>query len=100
IQRASVRNLFAPELRRDTLALFVSFFFCLLVNYLALMLLVATLTGVGFTQPAASDILAWWSVGGIAGALIGALIIQRFGSKGPMLGLSAIAIASAFIVAA
>jgi AAHS family 4-hydroxybenzoate transporter-like MFS transporter len=98
--RASMRDLFVPELRRDTLGLFGSFFFCLLVNYVGILLLVATLTGAGFTQPAASNALGWWNIGGVAGAILGALIIQRFGSRVTMLGLSGMAIASAFIVAA
>ncbi len=98
--RASMADLFAPGLRRDTLGLFGSFFFCLLVNYVGILLLVATLTGAGFSQPAASDALFWWNNGGVAGAIAGALIIQRFGSRVTMLGLSGIAIASAFAVAA
>jgi len=98
--KASIRDLFVPDFRRDTLGLFGSFFFCLLVNYVGILLLVATLTGAGFTQPAASNALGWWNIGGVAGAIVGALIIQRFGSRLTMLGLSAVAIASAFIVAA
>jgi MFS transporter, AAHS family, 4-hydroxybenzoate transporter len=97
--RSSMRELFVPEFRRDTLGLFGSFFFCLLVNYVGILLLVATLTGAGFTQGAASNALGWWNIGGVVGAIIGALVIQRFGSRITMLGLSAIAIASAFIVA-
>src|SRR5437016_2695772 len=98
--RSSMRDLFVPDFRRDTLGLFGSFFFCLLVNYVGILLLVATLTGAGFTQPAASNALGWWNIGGVAGAILGALIIQRFGSRITMLGLSGVAIASAFIVAA
>jgi AAHS family 4-hydroxybenzoate transporter-like MFS transporter len=98
--RASMRDLFVPEFRRDTLGLFGSFFFCLLVNYVGILLLPVTLTGVGFTPPVASNRLLWWNNGGVAGAIVGALIIQRFGSRLTMLGLSAVAIASAFVVAA
>jgi MFS transporter, AAHS family, 4-hydroxybenzoate transporter len=98
--RASMRDLFTSEFRRDTLGLFGSFFFCLLVNYVGILLLVATLTGAGFTQPDASNALGWWNIGGVVGAIIGALIIQRFGSRITMLGLSGIGIASAFVVAA
>ena len=98
--RASMRDLFVPDFRRDTLGLFGSFFFCLLVNYVGILLLVPTLTGAGFTQPAASNALGWWNIGGVAGAILGALIIQRLGSRVTMLGLSVIAIASAFAVSA
>jgi AAHS family 4-hydroxybenzoate transporter-like MFS transporter len=97
---ASMSDLFVPEFRRDTLGLFGSFFFCLLANYVGILLLVATLTGAGFTQSAASNALGWWNIGGVAGAVLGALLIQRFGSRTTMLGISGIAIASAFIVAA
>jgi AAHS family 4-hydroxybenzoate transporter-like MFS transporter len=97
---ASMGDLFVPELRRDTLGLFGSFFFCLLVNYVGILLLVPTLTGAGFTQPNASDALGWWNLGGVGGALLGAVVIQRLGSRMTMLGLSGVAIASAFIVAA
>jgi AAHS family 4-hydroxybenzoate transporter-like MFS transporter len=62
-------------------------------------LLVPTLTGAGFTQPQASDALGWWNIGGVGGAILGALVIQRLGSRVTMLGLSVIAIASAFAVA-
>jgi MFS transporter, AAHS family, 4-hydroxybenzoate transporter len=97
--RASMRDLFVPQFQRDTLGLFGSFFFCLLVNYVGILLLVATLTGAGFSQPSASNALGWWNIGGVAGAILGALIIQRFGSRITMLGLSAAAVASGFIVA-
>jgi len=97
---ASMSDLFVPEFRRDTLGLFGSFFFCLLANYVGILLLVATLTGAGFTQPAASNALGWWNIGGVGGAIIGALLIQRFGSRMTMLGLSGVAIASSFSLAA
>jgi AAHS family 4-hydroxybenzoate transporter-like MFS transporter len=98
--RPSMRDLFVPEFRRDTLGLFGSFFFCLLANYVGILLLVATLTGAGFTQAAASNDLGWWNIGGVGGAIVGALLIQRFGSRMTMLGLSGLATASAFSVAA
>jgi len=97
---ASMSDLFVPEFRRDTLGLFGSFFFCLLANYVGILLLVAALTGAGFTQPSASNALGWWNFGGVAGAILGALLIQRFGSRVTMFGLSGIAIASAFALAA
>lgn len=98
--RTSLRDLFAPTMRIDTFALFSSFFFCLLVNYLAFLLLVPTLTGAGFPQPAASGVLGWWNIGGVLGALGGAVLIQRIGSKAAMLGLSVGSIVSAIVMAA
>ena len=98
--RVSISALFVKDFRRDTLGLFGSFFFCLLANYVGILLLVATLTGAGFTQAAASNALGWWNIGGVAGAILAALCIQRFGSRVTMLALSAFAILSAFSVAA
>ena len=98
--RRLVSALVAPALRRDTLGLFGAFFFCLLANYLGFLLLVPMLTGAGFTQPAASDLLGWWNIGGVGGALAGGLCIQRIGSRITMLGLSAVAVATAAILAA
>jgi AAHS family 4-hydroxybenzoate transporter-like MFS transporter len=98
--KASMRDLFVPAFRLDTIGLFGSFFFCLLVNYVGILLIPAMLTGAGFTQAVASNSLAAWNFGGVGGAIIGALIIQRLGSRITMLSMSAIAVASAFAMAA
>ncbi len=97
--RTALHHLFAPDFRRDTFALAASFFFGLMVNYLAFLLLVPALTGAGFTQPSASNTLGWWNIAGVGGALASALFIHWFGSRKAMLGLSLIAIASAFVLA-
>ena len=97
--KAKFGSLFAPEYRRDTLALFGSFFFCLMVNYVLIQVVVPMLTGVGFSQPAASRALVWSNFGGVAGAIIGALMIQRLGSRVTMLGMSAGAIACSLVMA-
>ena len=99
--KASVGTLFGARYLRDTLALSASFFFCLLVNYLVILLLPAVLTAAGndFTQPQASRALAMSNFGGVAGAIFGAMLIQQFGSRVTMLGMSALAIASSFILA-
>jgi AAHS family 4-hydroxybenzoate transporter-like MFS transporter len=91
---------FSPSYRRDTAGLFGSFFFCLMVNYVIIQLLVVFLTGNGgFTPPQANRALSISNMGGVAGALLGALLIQQFGSRITMLGMSAIAIVSAVILA-
>jgi AAHS family 4-hydroxybenzoate transporter-like MFS transporter len=97
---ASIGTLFSPSFARDTLALCASFFFCLMVNYVVILLLPAMLTAddVGFTQPAASRALAMSNYGGVAGAILGALVIQRLGSRITMLGMSAGAIVCALIL--
>jgi AAHS family 4-hydroxybenzoate transporter-like MFS transporter len=53
----------------------------------------------GFAQPVASRALAMSNVGGVAGAICGAMLIQRFGSRMTMIGMSALAIACGFILA-
>jgi MFS transporter, AAHS family, 4-hydroxybenzoate transporter len=97
----SVSSLFSRSFARDTLALCASFFFCLMVNYVVILLLPAMLTAddVGFTQPAASRALAMSNYGGVAGAILGALAIQRMGSRVTMLGMSAAAIVCALVLA-
>jgi AAHS family 4-hydroxybenzoate transporter-like MFS transporter len=97
---SSIGSLFSPSFARDTVALSASFFFCLMVNYVVILLLPAMLTAddVGFTQPAASRALAVSNYGGVAGAVIGALVIQRLGSRITMLGMSVAAIACAMIL--
>jgi AAHS family 4-hydroxybenzoate transporter-like MFS transporter len=96
----SIGSLFSPAFIRDTLALCASFFFCLMVNYVVILLLPAMLTGkeIGFTQPAASRALAMSNYGGVAGAVLGALVIQRLGSRITMLGMSAAAIVCALVL--
>lgn len=99
--KVSVGTLFGPHYLRDTLALSASFFFCLLVNYLVILLLPAVLQspGNGFSQPEASRALRDSNFGGVAGAIFGAMLIQRFGSKITMLGMSALAVVCGFILA-
>jgi AAHS family 4-hydroxybenzoate transporter-like MFS transporter len=100
VKSASIAGLFSPALARDTLALCASFFFCLMVNYVIILLLPVMLTAneVGFTQPAASRALAMSNYGGVAGAILGALAIQRLGSRLTMLGMSAAAIVCALVL--
>jgi len=94
-QKPSPRDLFATEWRRDTVGLCGAFFFCLLAIYVGFSWIVAMLTGAGFTQVDASSALAAFNFGGVGGAIIGALVIQRFGSRATLLGMSALAVVSA-----
>lgn len=99
--KVSIGTLFGPHYLRDTLALSASFFFCLLANYLVILLLPAVLTspGNGFSQPEASRALRDSNFGGVAGAIFGAMLIQRLGSRVTMLGMSALAVICAFVLA-
>jgi AAHS family 4-hydroxybenzoate transporter-like MFS transporter len=98
--RASIRDLFAPALRRETLGLSAAFFFCLLANYVGFNWIVAMLIAAGFAQVDASSALAAFNFGGVGGAVLGALVIQRLGSRITLMGMSAIAVASALAMTA
>jgi MFS transporter, AAHS family, 4-hydroxybenzoate transporter len=97
--RASLADLFAPVFRRDTIALFLSFFFCLMVNYFAILLVPVAFSESGFQQREANRVLERFNLGGVVGAIGGALIIQRLGSRLAMLGMSAAAIAVSLVLA-
>jgi AAHS family 4-hydroxybenzoate transporter-like MFS transporter len=86
-----IASLFRGGLARDTLALWASFFFGLMVNYVIVLLLPALLASadIGFGQAAASRALAMSNYGGVAGALLGAIVLQRSGSRVAMLGMAA-----------
>jgi AAHS family 4-hydroxybenzoate transporter-like MFS transporter len=93
---------FSPAYRLDTAGLFGSFFFCLMVNYVVIQLLVTLLTDKelgGFALPAANRALSISNIGGVVGALMGALLIQQFGSRITMMGMSAIAIGTSVVLA-
>ncbi len=99
VRRATVRDLFAPEYARDTVALFASFFFCLMANYIAILYITVTFTGAGFPQADANYVQYLFNLGGVAGAILGALVIQRLGSRVAMLGMTAVAVASSLVLA-
>jgi MFS transporter, AAHS family, 4-hydroxybenzoate transporter len=98
-KKASIGDLFAPLYARDTMGLWGSFFFCLMVNYVAIQLVPTMLSGAGFTQPAASRGLTMVNIGGVIGAVVGALVIQRLGSRVTMLGMSVAAVVCSLIMA-
>jgi AAHS family 4-hydroxybenzoate transporter-like MFS transporter len=96
-------DLFRPAYLPDTLGLFGAFFFCLMANYIGFQLIPAVLSGkggLGFTQPQGSQALSLFNFGGVGGAIVGALVIQRFGSRVTMLGMSALAVVSALVMTA
>jgi AAHS family 4-hydroxybenzoate transporter-like MFS transporter len=99
--RGSIADLFAPSLRRDTLALIGAFGSCLLAIWMAFLWIPAMLTdpAIGFAQSEASAALSLYNFGGVAGAIAGALFIQRVGSRAALLAVSALAVASALAMA-
>jgi AAHS family 4-hydroxybenzoate transporter-like MFS transporter len=98
--QASVGAIFAPSLRLDTIGLMGAFFFCLMANYIGFLLIPAMLTGAGFPPIVGTNANAAFNFGGVAGAIFGALVIQRLGSRVTMLAMSALAIVSALAMAA
>ena len=75
---------------RDTVSICVAFFFGLMTYYVVVLLLPALLTGsdIGFSQPTASRALAMWNYGGVVAAILGAIVIQRVGSRIAMVSMA------------
>jgi AAHS family 4-hydroxybenzoate transporter-like MFS transporter len=90
-----VSALFQPEYRRDTIALWASFFSCLLAVYLAFSWLTSLLTGAGFSSSVASTGITAFNLGGVVGAIGGGFVIPLVGSRLAMLTMTVGAIAGA-----
>jgi AAHS family 4-hydroxybenzoate transporter-like MFS transporter len=93
-QAEGFRRLFAGDMARDTIGIWVAFFFGLMTYYVVVLLLPALLTApdVGFSQPTASRALAMWNYGGVIAAVLGAVAMQRVGSRVAMLSMAAAAV--------
>ena len=91
--RAPIADIFTPSYRRDTVMLCAAFFFCLMVNYIAILLIPAAFRESGFEQAHANRVLENFNLGGVVGAIAGALLIQRLGSRITMLGMTAVSVA-------
>lgn len=88
--------LFAQGRARDTIALWCAFFASLLAVYSAFSWLPTMLVAEGLNVAVAGSGLTAYNLGGVFGALLCALAITRFGSRGPLLFCAAAAAASAF----
>jgi len=99
VTRAPVRSLFEPEYRRDTLALCAAFFFCLLSVYTGTNWVPSLLTSAGFDVGTANYGLMAFNLGGVVGAVLGAMIFARLGSRITMLAMTAGAIAGSLLLA-
>lgn len=97
----SMAALFAPGLRRDTASLILAFMSCLLAIWMGFLWIPAMLTdaAVGFTQADASYALGLFNFAGVGGAIAGAVVIQRFGSRLALLAITALSVAAALVMA-
>ncbi len=97
-QREGFSSIFGERYRRDTLALWGSFFMCLLAIYTTFSWLPTMLVSAGLSSTVASGGLTAWNCGGVLGAIVCALAIARFGSRWPMLVCCAGAVVSVLFV--
>jgi AAHS family 4-hydroxybenzoate transporter-like MFS transporter len=95
VARPSVRTLFEPVFRSDTIPLWGAFLSCLLAVYLGFSWLTTLITGAGFDPGTANTGITAFNLGGVGGALAGGVAIARFGSRMAMLVMTAVAIAGA-----
>jgi MFS transporter, AAHS family, 4-hydroxybenzoate transporter len=86
--RSDYRELLAPSFRRDTLALWLSFFFTMVCVYIVFGWVPTLLAEAGFDIAFASRGLALFNMGGVFGAVGAALLITRLGSRRVMLSLA------------
>ena len=98
VTRATLADLFAPAYRRDTTALWIAFFSCLLCVYLAFSWLPSIIAGAGLGASVASSGITVFNLGGVFGALCGGALITRFGSRVTMLPMAAGAVAGALVL--
>jgi len=100
IARAGIGALLTPDRSRDTIALWCAFFSCLLAVYLGFNWVPSMLTGAGLSPQTGSTGITMFNLGGVAGAIAGALTFARVGSRATMLTLAAGAVLGAAGLAA
>jgi AAHS family 4-hydroxybenzoate transporter-like MFS transporter len=96
--RKGIPALFEKGRVRDTLGLASSFFLNLLAVYFTFSWLPTLLASEGMSVTVAGSGLTAYNFGGIFGALLCALAISKFGSRGPMVFCAAGGAATAFIL--
>jgi len=80
-KKLSFRLLFAPEYLRDTVALWLAFFFALALGYFLVSWIPTVLANAGFGLRIASLGLLAFNGGGLIGAIGAALLMKRLGSR-------------------
>ncbi len=83
--RAPLRSLFGPALARDTVGLWIAFFFCLGSIYVMFGWLPTMLTSQGIDLAIATSGLAAYNLGGVLGVLLWTYLMSVLGSRGPLL---------------
>jgi AAHS family 4-hydroxybenzoate transporter-like MFS transporter len=82
---APIRTLLGPAHFRDTVGLWIAFFFALIAIYLVFGWLPTMLTAQGLDAASASSGLAIYNLGGVLGVLVWAILVTHLGSRGPLL---------------
>lgn len=77
--------LFSKAMRRDTIAIWIAFFFCLIAGYSAFGWLPTMLKAEHIDLSSATLGLTVYNLGGVVGALSCAYIISYYGSRWPMI---------------
>lgn len=88
-ERLALSELFVRDYRRDTAALWIAFFACLLTTYVVFSWAPTLLSQSGFDISMSSLGLATFNIGGVAGALLAAVLMPVYGSRKVMLVMAA-----------
>lgn len=97
-KRLGFGALFEANLLRDTLAIWIAFFMCLVAVYSAFSWLPTMLSAEGLPIGIATSGLTAWNLGAVVGGLGCAMAIARFGSRWPMIIAAAGGSVSAFVL--
>lgn len=81
VAKASVRTLFRPEYRRDTLVLWLIFFTNVFAVYIFFNWLPTVLSAAGLSLAIALSASLYYNLGGIFGTLLSSPFISRYGSR-------------------
>ena len=95
---APIRALFGSALARDTVGLWIAYFFCLGSIYVMFGWLPTLLTSQGISLATATTGLAVYNLGGVCGVLVWTFLISAFGSRGPMLAGALATATSALLI--
>lgn len=85
--KAPMSALLGPDTRRDTLALWTAFFFCLMASYTMFSWIPSMLREVGLSLAGSNSGVMAFHLGGAVGGLVVGFVIERAGSKASWAGL-------------